>query len=356
MEPTAHLVFDGVDFSVPSPCGEARDDQLQGTPLEKLCELSGRECYDSLGKGRDSTSYHDHVLQVQHLSVFEHANFTIEINTPHVLKVALAFLNRPGVWVSPHPTDITKLRVTLNLRSVLDWKKWDDAVHHLAGVREYARHCVTSVAARLAPQIVRDYVPSPDYPDIEATVSMVAPDHDEERWVSLRLAGSRGLTHEQVRHGDRTAMSQRSTRYVDESESDWCLHPLMHKYCDRSDMDAIAKFIAESKSAYVFVAGKLFKCLTDADVDKGTARKQARGAARGLLGNALGSSMIFSASVAQWRRMLLLRMSDPADAEIRILYNPILQELRRSCHGERFADMMTVPARDGLGEVIDCQT
>jgi thymidylate synthase ThyX len=49
-------------------------------------------------------------------------------------------------------------------------------------------------------------------------------------------------------------------------------------------------------------------------------RKQARGAARGFLGNALSTELIFSASVAQWRRMIAQRDNEAADAEIRDLF------------------------------------
>jgi thymidylate synthase (FAD) len=41
---------------------------------------------------------------------------------------------------------------------------------------------------------------------------------------------SRGLTHELVRHRVGVAISQRSTRYVDEDESPWILHPLLEQY------------------------------------------------------------------------------------------------------------------------------
>ena len=53
---------------------------------------------------------------------------------------------------------------------------------------------------------------------------------DAEKWLSLYIYGSRGLTHELVRHGDFTSISQRSTRFVNESKSPWTLHPLIQMY------------------------------------------------------------------------------------------------------------------------------
>jgi thymidylate synthase ThyX len=68
-------------------------------------------------------------------------------------------------------------------------------------------------------------------------------------------------------------------------------------------------------------------------IDKFTARKQARGAARGLLGNALNTELIFSASLSQWKWMFHLRAAAPADAEIRVVFNEVFELLN-----ERFPE------------------
>lgn len=351
MQPRAQLVFDGVRFTVPAQCGTARPDQLQGTSLEALCELAGRECYDSLGRGRNSIDYHTHILQVGHLSVYEHGNFTVEIRGSSLKDIALVLLNRPGVFVRQTPEVTDVLRVTVNLRACLEWDKWTPALNFLESVNSIAYTLLVGTAASLAPKVIRDFRPRVDYGTVRDLVRPCIPAHNEERWVTLRLTGSRGLSHEQVRHGDRTAISQRSTRYVDEAESDWCLHPLIHAHMV-GDLPAIERFIGESRSAYRFAVEKLEPKLVEEGVDRVTARKQARGAARGLLGNALGTSMIFSASVAQWRRMIEMRLSAAADGEIRQLYGHVLTALRESSHAECFSDMLTAPSPDGLGVVL----
>ena len=296
--PTAQLVYDG-KFYLPVECGEPRlegdnDDQLQGTMREMLCELSGRECYDSLGKGRGSIDYHAHIAQVGHLSVYEHANFTITLPTvfaPHLL-------NRPGIYAKS--TAASMMRVTLNLRSVLDWGKWEG---WSGEGRALVQRRVLWAAKQVAPMVFANVQVDESAAHL---VDIVEPHYSEEKWISLRLTGSRGLTHEQVRHGDRTAISQRSTRYVDESEGAWVLHPLIHQYfslpvddVSRALKRNTLEFIDSSRSAYAGWVEILMEMLEEKGVSKHTARKQARGAARGLLGNALGSSMIFSASVAQ---------------------------------------------------------
>jgi hypothetical protein len=51
----AALVWDGgSNVVIPQEMGVPRADQMQGTTMERLAELAGRVCYDSLGSGRPS--------------------------------------------------------------------------------------------------------------------------------------------------------------------------------------------------------------------------------------------------------------------------------------------------------------
>ena len=357
-EPLASLVYDG-QFHLPPECGVPRDDQLQGTDLEKLCELAGRECYDSLGRGRDSVAYHKHILQVRHLSVYEHANLTVGVRLPQPNSLLPVLINRPGVWTT-QTDDANVLRVTFNLRAAAEWLSWSGSLPGHDGANDFAYSTIVGVAHSLAPQVVPDFEPRGNYQIEDSHVSLIDPETDEEKWVSMRMTGSRGLTHEQVRHGDFTAISQRSTRYVDESKGPWILHPLMRAFiADQTGskhQDAADKFVEVSRDSYETWVELLEPWLIKRGVDATTARKQARGAARGFLGNALGSSMIFSANVAQWRRMLFMRASAAADAEIRCLYAPVLRVLKECAYADSFADLSLVPSPDGIGEVLQCQS
>jgi len=149
--------------------------QLQGKPLEKLCEIAGRACYDSLGRGRDSAGYHQHILEVGHLSVLEHAAFTvrIEANTDTIHSWGLLLLNKPAAhvemgYMKDHfATDPMGgqsyprcwMEVTVNLRHVLEWDKYHhvttsgrDAEHKNKALGRILRHH----AHKLAPQIVAE--------------------------------------------------------------------------------------------------------------------------------------------------------------------------------------------------------
>jgi len=353
---SAGLVWDGTnEVRVPEAMGKPRADQMQGTPRERITELAGRCCYDSLGKGRSSADYAKHLIQVGHLSVLEHAAFTVQLEM-HSDRDFVDFLNRPGVWVDHRET---KTYVTLNLRAAMEWDKWLPA--HSSGSNLGAH--LKWEAFKLAPNLVGEQK-QPGKPWRACCV--VEPETDAEKWVTLYLVGSRGWSHELVRHGDWTAISQRSTRYVDESESQWVMHPLIAKFMEDLTSrgggfaeqswhcsEILEDCIKKGRSGYVWLVSKIQPWLESRGVDKVSARKQARGAARGLLGNALETEVIFSASVQQWKHMLRMRAADAADAEIRLQFaEAVLPCLKASRYADSFDGIELVPASDGLGRSL----
>lgn len=347
----AKLVWDGgPEVAIPEEMGTPAENQLQGTVAEQLTELAGRVCYDSLGKGRDSEAYHKHILQIGHLSVVEHFNFTISVISEDSGKAALGLLNRPGLWVDVYNEEIY---LTANLRTVLEWDQWNDS--RTSPEAQWIGASLRRAAHLLAPMIVS----APPEGSRGKKYAIREPKYPEQRWVSMFMKGSRGFSHEQVRHGDRTAISQRSTRYVNESESAWVHHPLMQKYWDEPDMVGNASkalttlLIRDAQRTYSAIVKDLKSWLIERGVDKLNARKQARGAARGYLGNALQTEMIFSASVAQWKRMIRLRCSPYADAEIRIIFADVVRELKASRHASSFQNFKLVDSPDGIGQVAE---
>lgn len=338
--------------------------QFEGTPAEQVIEIAGRCCYDSFGKGRPSAEYHAHLLKVKHWSVHEHVNLTAELPTTGAWYMGLC--SRPGVHLRYIREN--ELRVTFNLRVLLDWD-----THTVDKLRDLAELSDRDNAIRLMAEqyqilsfIAHEKVPSliPDpkvWIDPSKLLSLrlraVEPACDRERFVTLFLTGSRGLTHELVRHRHQMAFSQRSTRYVDEDQTPWVMHPLITSTVGGSEGDDLLPTfnhtVKHARSAYTTLVDQLQKVLLGNEVDKLTARKQARGAARGLLGNALRTEIVVTASVAQWQHMLRLRCSPFADAEIRVLFGQVLRELRKSRWGYSFADYDVKPSPDGIGTVLD---
>jgi thymidylate synthase ThyX len=410
---SAALVYDGTDeVRIPDAMGKPRADQMRGTARERLVELSGRLCYDALGKGRNTTDYFEHILHVGHTSITEHASFTVEIKPRDVDPFAVNLLNRPGVWTRVIDEDgDRRVRITLNPRVILDWD--DHGQEDGAPAEAHVAEILYRLAEPLTPRILqrvfgsnRGVQPSFDCFGIVDPPWVVEPECDEEKWISLYLVGSRGWGNELVRHR-MGAISQRSTRYVDECDSEWVMHPLLAAFQGTSPVHGIAtdvrtaigSFVSdlkrkidcagrlppsgeskdlrdvvtemedyasywtdvtqpamvaqEAKIAYLTLVRHLQPWLEKRGVDKVSARKQARGAARGLLGLGLETEVIYSASVSTWIHMLTMRAVDAADAEIRLGFaEAALPCLKSSRYGDRFAHLELGPAGDGIGRSL----
>jgi thymidylate synthase ThyX len=172
-----------------------------------------------------------------------------------------------------------------------------------------------------------------------------------------------GNSQEQCRH--RFRMSQRSTRFVDESESSYVRHPLITQFLSDDTVNGLRKqdvltYMKESESSdkttYNFLVGYLQDYLKTHGVDGTQARKQARGAARGFLGMALHTEMIFTTTVKGWRWILSQRATKLADAEIRVLYatgdKSVLSCLKSSRYGHFFDDLKIEDCPDGIGKSL----
>lgn len=332
-------------------------EQMQGTPLEQLCELAGRACYDSLGTGRKSSEYHQHIREVGHTSVLAHANVTFEVYGMYSPQAAAFYWQRlPGTWVDALNDGI---RVTMNLRTIADFCGPDSKAGVTWDDKDYLTCPMKSIMCYIGNKVAPEIIPChreegwPDVDRLGGSTALIYGITPEEKWVTMLLTGSRGFSHELVRHNYRCAISQRSTRYVDESGSPWVQHPLEYKWAqDVGDvMHPRLNVQGTAGEMYDHLVKVLQPWLIERGVDKFTARKQARGAARGYLGNALYTEVVFSASIAQWKRMLMQRATIHADAEIRECFCKVLAELKKSAHADYFSDWELEESPDGIGMV-----
>lgn len=339
MEPRVRFVYSNHpayagEVIVPEELGVPRaGHHFTSTPADNLIELAGRTCYDSLKteKSRNSVAYHQHINEVKHTSVQRHANFTLELELPtrdieQLLGVMALCANRPGVYVRPMGyADQALVRVTANVNALREWESWHTEIPGLCDEEYILGMLLRDACWRLAPLAMGDQELEwgGETPGVAACkVAAVAPETENEVWASLFFTGvSRGLSHEQVRHSYGCAVSQRSSRYCDEDESVWVLHPAMRSLGDCvRQMQTIE---AAAKRAYVYIRSAVESDLVAGGADKLTARKQARGAARCVLGTALPTEFLFSASIAQWKRMIAQRHSPAADGEINEVYGEV---------------------------------
>jgi thymidylate synthase (FAD) len=138
--------------------------------------------------------------------------------------------------------------------------------------------------------------------------------------ISLRVQGvSRALTLELVRHRF-LVFSQRSQRFVDESDCDFVCPPLLD---DPEHADVREMLLREA-----LLARRAYAVIAETLITRGVPRKQAREAARAALPECTETRLLVSGNVRAWRDFIKLRNADGADAEIRIFAQQVLEILR----------------------------
>lgn len=136
---------------------------------------------------------------------------------------------------------------------------------------------------------------------------------------------SRSLTHELVRHRH-LSFSQRSQRYVDESNYGFAIPPDLIPLKDKTNVDTewtvqaiINDVVARANSAYEAIAEIM--------VRNGHPRKEARQAARSVLPNGTETNIVVTGNMRAWREFIQKRWHVAADKEIQELAGLILDKL-----------------------------
>jgi len=138
--------------------------------------------------------------------------------------------------------------------------------------------------------------------------------------ISLYVIGvSRSLTHELVRHRFLT-FSQRSQRFVDESQCSFVCPPLLDDV-EHDDLRAVLeRAVLASRKAYTIIAEAL--------IERGVPRKKARETARAALPEATETRLVVSGNLRAWRDFIKLRIAAGADAEIQNFADQVLTIIR----------------------------
>ena len=142
---------------------------------------------------------------------------------------------------------------------------------------------------------------------------------------------SRAFTHELVRHRAGFAYSQRSQRFVNESEADFVIPPALAEDRPGTEKarDILESAIEDAQDTYRKLVSELYKALPQDEFEAQTDRRKAvRQAARAVLPNATETKIFVTANVRAWRHFIEMRGASYADWEIRRLALAILEILR----------------------------
>lgn len=149
----------------------------------------------------------------------------------------------------------------------------------------------------------------------------------EHATVSVLIEGvSRALTHELIRHRAGTAISQVSQRFVDESDCDFVIPPLL---LDRPER--VAQWAASCERSLADYQALVAQLLDDPavqDLPPVLRRKRVRECARGVLPNSVETKLVWTANLRTLRHVLALRGDLSADAEILRLMHALLDCVR----------------------------
>ncbi|MFA0751993.1 MAG: hypothetical protein SLRJCFUN_002396 [Candidatus Fervidibacter sp.] len=136
---------------------------------------------------------------------------------------------------------------------------------------------------------------------------------------------SRAASHEIVRHRH-FSYSQRSTRYVDESDCNFIVPDCIAD--DPEVMRIFTEAVTKAQEAYRQLYGLLREKFAHVE-DRTLRRKLARQAARMVLPNATETALVMTGNFRAWRHFIRMRASEHADVEIRKVAIKVLRELQK---------------------------
>ena len=160
---------------------------------------------------------------------------------------------------------------------------------------------------------------------------------------------SRSLTHELVRHRAGFAYSQRSQRYVDETEGSFILPPALRG--EGGEMELAREILEDAcqsaSESYSALVDGLEAVLPRERFESNTDRRKAiRQAARAVLPNATETKIFVTGNVRAWRHFIEMRAARYADWEIRALALKVLDLLQREAP-VMFGDFEVSELQDG---------
>lgn len=321
-----------------------------GTREECLMEFAGRVCYNSGHTGktnRNSKDYFANIKESRHTSIFGHSMIQIRLQLDDARNFAFQLCNEPGWYFSftSRPSrNSSWVLVTLNLRLL---ERLSDPVYlkslHLSedvGIQiNEALVLASKVSPLIFAEVEDDSLLVNLTDDGYKTLTDLYDKPGNHKWYSFYIEGSRSFSHEYIRHSYESSISQRSTRFVDESSHSFEEHPLFHRCLMNSNSNTrnkLANFKAKSLSNIRENYDEIYNILYDFALNEGKlgldAKKQARGAMARFLMHGLSTSLVYTATKREFDFIFEQRINDHADEEIHEIAKLIKAEIDRTEH------------------------
>ncbi|MBW7856838.1 MAG: FAD-dependent thymidylate synthase [Leptonema sp. (in: Bacteria)] len=313
---TINVKLLGIDGKLNPTFIEAyRRNQFSGNDYENMLEYAGRICYDSFGKekSRPSVEYLQHIVESRHTSVLGHG--LIHIKWPsenYVKEFVWNYRSEPGWYIYEQVLSVNLRFVERNLSSL------------------YQNY----------PEIVKLFADR--YPNIIETKEVAAKTELNEAatgqhsWLNFEVGCSRSCSHELIRHSFQSSISQRSTRYVNESEFKPILHPIVETL-DTETCTKINDITENIRRQIVDGYTTVISLVKDGLSIQGSATnltKTARGAAARLLPHGLPTKIVYSVSIRELKEIIQQRVVEGGVADLEI-YRVALQ-MKRIAQDHKF--------------------
>lgn len=281
----------------------------------------------------------------------------ILVYNPGVFVVAKTqFLGIPGIRFIPE--DVRNIRASMSggdLRRAITAKNQDRGTDAERLIEFAGRGCYDS------------YGRGRSSADFHANIKAVRHGSVLEHcsWTFWIEGVSRGLTHELVRHRVGVAISQRSTRYTDESKSRIIVPPIFivkegdDESSSQVKVDAQNTLLRTHRAAAqayseLVSSGAHLMDLRDG-VSKTGGRKMARGAARSTLGQDLEACLTWTVNLRSLINAACQRYNEHAEAEIRRLFRILIETVKPDVPNY-LEEIQEIACSDGLGNAADPDT
>ena len=290
---------------------------------EKLIEQAGCLCYNSTpGKPEERIPKW---IKSGHLSVIEHGRACLEFDDDTLQEHGYEVFNR-HLYVTYRDTGDGYLNriVSGNYRAWLELlQQWDDGDWLYRDIwmtlRAQAPNVFPALSATEDDQDNESYSTVVTLADLKSFGSYGSIPHIAlHAAATFKISCSRAVSHEMVRHR-MVSYSQRSQRYVDESNSSYYLPPEMGITDPHSGL-----CLSTIGMQYQFAINKAWHYYNVLRKD-GVAPQ----IARYVLPNACLTEIIMTANLEEWHHIIKLRASRAAQPEMQVVAKKILIDLLR---------------------------